>query len=298
MAKSAPPRWRGMLIHLTHYDPRWCLQKQRERRYHMPTARAVIREMAGAGMNLLIVDIADAVTYKSLPDIRKRYSVPMSELTELAELARSEGLEVVPKLNFARSPRHRHSAWLDDRQSGPDTAEFWQRGFAAVDEVLDAARGAEMFHVGMDEDDTRSPDEYLKALLRLHRGLKRRKVRMAMWADIGHEHGRPQERWKVAPALRELPRDVLLMPWSYTYVMEPEVRRLKRWGFDVLPAGMYAHPAAPARDAAKNVKEWTAIVRKHRLAGLLLTKWIPLSRANRAELLRDVRAAGPMMPGA
>jgi len=295
--KAEPLKWRGMLIHLTHYDPRWCERKSRERRYDQGTAAAVIKAMAGADMNLLIVDVADAVVYKALPHLRKRYSVPMSELTELTKLARGLGLEVVPKLNFARSPRHRHSHWLDPNQSGPDTAAFWKQGFAAVDEVLDAVGGARMFHVGMDEDDTRSPEQYAAALTRLYRGLKRRKVRMIMWAEVGHETWRPQQRWKEIPAIRQLPRDVLLMPWSYKYVIEDWARRLKRWGFEVVPGCQYGHPSLAAKDALTNVQEWARTARSIPLDGLVLTKWINCNRRNRPELLRAVRASGPLMVG-
>jgi len=292
-----PLKWRGMLIHLTHYDPRWCERKSRERRYDQATAEAIIKAMAAVEMNLLIVDIADAVLYKTLPHLRKRYSVPMSELTRLAALAHDLGLEVVPKLNFARSPHHRHSHWLDPNQSDPDTAAFWKQGFAAVDEVLDAVGGARMFHVGMDEDDTRSPDEYLKALMRLYRGLSRRKVRMMMWAEVGHEAWRPQQRWKEIPAIRQLPRDVLLMPWSYKNVIEDWTRRLKRWGFEVVPGCQYGHPNLSPKLALKNVKEWARTARSVPLDGLVLTKWINCTRRNRPELLRAVRAAGPLMAG-
>ena len=54
----APPlNWRGMLIHMTHYDPTWNKQKDTERRYHKPTARAVIKKLADCGYNLLLMRI-------------------------------------------------------------------------------------------------------------------------------------------------------------------------------------------------------------------------------------------------
>ena len=294
---AGPLKWRGLLLHLTHYDPRWWEKKSRERRYDQATAAAVIKAMAEVRMNLLIIDIADAIVYKTLPHLRKPYSVPMSQLTELAGLARDHGLEVVPKLNFARSPRHRHSHWLDPNQSDPDRATFWKQGFAAIDEVLDAVGGARMVHVGMDEDDTRSPEQYAAALTRLYRGLKRRKVRMAMWAEVGHESWRPQQRWKEIPAIKQLPRDVLLMPWSYKSVMADWTRRLKRWGFDVVPGCQYGHPSLPEKDALTNVREWADTAQSIPLDGLLLTKWINCSRRNRPALLRAVRASGPLMAG-
>ncbi len=289
---SAPLKRRGMLIHLTHYDPRWNREKESEERYDRATAEAVIDAMADAGMNLLLIGVSDGVIYKSLPELRKRYSVPMAELRGLALRARKRGLEVIPKLNFSRSPLHRHSAWLDTNQADPDSASFWKRGFAAIDEVL-AATQASTFHVGLDEDDTRSPEEYRKAAMRLCRGLRRRGVRMAMWAEVGHRW-RPQQRWKEIPAMRELPREVILMPWSYQFAQAEWAPRLKRWGFDVIGACGYG-ASDDRKDPLANAREWCEVIRSARADGLVLTQWIRCSRENRDRLVQAVRACGALM---
>lgn len=289
---TAPLKRRGMLIHLTHYDPRWNKEKETEERYDRATAEAVIDAMADAGMNLLLIDVEDGVIYKTLPELRKRYSVPIAELRGLALRARKKGLEVIPKLNFARSPLHRHSAWLDPNQAEPDSAAFWKRGFAAIDEVL-AATEARTLHVGMDEDDTRSPEEYRKATMRLYRGLKRRGVRMAMWAEVGHRW-RPQQRWKEIPAIRELPRDAILMPWSYHFAQTEWVPRLKRWGFEVIGACGYSAGDTEG-DPSANAREWCNLIRSARADGLVLTKWIRCSAENREALVQAARTCGELM---
>ncbi len=289
---TAPLKRRGMLIHLTHYDPRWNKEKETEERFDHATAEAVIDAMADAGMNLLLIDVEDGVIYKSLPELRKRYSVPMAELGALTLRARRKGLEVVPKLNFSRSPLHRHSAWLDPNQADRDSASFWKQGFAAIDEVLTATESSTL-HVGMDEDDTRSPEEYCKATMRLYRGLRRRGVRMAMWAEVGHKW-RPQERWKEIPAIRELPRDVILMPWSYQFAQTEWVPRLKRWGFQVIGACGYGAPGTEG-DPLANAREWCGLIRSARADGLVLTQWIRCSKENRDRLVQAVRACGELM---
>lgn len=52
----------------------------------------------------------------------------------------------------------------------------------AVDDVIAATQPA-MLHVGMDEDDTRSPEEYTKSLAFLLDGLKQTQ---ALFATEGH----------------------------------------------------------------------------------------------------------------
>ncbi len=289
-------KWRGLLIHMTHYDPRWVEEKDREKKWDKATGLAVVDAMAEAGMNLLIVDVEDAVIYRSLPDIRRKYSVPMGELAELAERARERGIELVPKMNFSLSHRHRHSAWFEPAQALPPSKEFWRRGLAALDEAVEAVR-PRMVHVGMDEDDTRSPQEYLRDLLGLRRELKRRGLRMAMWADVGHRW-MPQERWKQVPAIKELPRDVILMPWRYDSVPEDWVRRLVRWGFDVIGASgcwISGRRRPKDKDPLENTRGWAEAIRKAKGAGVVVTNWIKCGRENRAALLRTVKLCGPIL---
>ena len=292
---TQPLPWRGFLLHMTHYDPVWNKQKDTERRYDKPTARAVIRAMADAGLNLLLIDVKDAVIYRGLPDIKRRYTAPMAELVELADYARSLGLEVVPKMNFSRSPQHRHSAWLEPNQRLADDPKFWRRGLAAVDEVVNAT-GARIVHVGMDEDDTRSPAEYQAALHRLYRELKKRKLQMAIWADLGHPW-RPQQRWKEEPAIRSLPRDIIVMPWSYSSAQEEWTPKLKRMGFTVLGACGYDGSAKRGPDPLNNAREWVKAIRACKADGVVLTRWIKCSRKNRADLIEAVEQVGRVLTG-
>jgi len=160
-----------------------------------------------------------------------------------------------------------------------------------VDEVLDVTQ-PRILHVGMDEDDTRSPQEYLRALQRLHAGCKKRGLRMAMWADVCHRW-RPQQRWKEIPAIRRIPHDVILMPWDYHKAQDGWIRRFRRWGFkDVFGVCNYHKDS---KDPLSNAKDWLRAVRKNGGSGILVTKWIPTSRANRPFLLEIIRRTGAIL---
>ncbi|MBA4389173.1 MAG: hypothetical protein C0404_14465 [Verrucomicrobia bacterium] len=283
-------KWKAFLLHLTHYDPVWLKTKDTEKRFDRKTAEALIHTAAESGFNMLIIDIKDAVLYKSLPHLKKRYTVPMRELKELTSLGRKLGLEVVPKLNFSKSPEHRHSHWLWAEQCPPDSPASWKDALKAIDEIIGVMKPG-FLHVGMDEDDTRSPDEYKRALHFLYRQLKKRNLHMMMWADCGHRW-RPAERWKVVPAIETLPRDVILMPWSYDHPLEDWTRKFMRWGFEVIGAASCIKPkkARKKHSLLKNTREWMATIEKTRALGIIVTQWTQCSRENAANMLKALRS--------
>ena len=75
-------------------------------------ALELVDEMYKAGLNLLVIDCADGVRYKSHPELARKYTVPMSHLKKLVKRANEKGIEVVPKLNFAQSRFHCHNHWM------------------------------------------------------------------------------------------------------------------------------------------------------------------------------------------
>lgn len=272
---------RAYLLHLQEYDQK--------------TAESCIEAVATASFNALIISIKDAVIYKSLPHIKKPYSVPMQKLVALTNLARSLGLEVIPKLNFSKSNVHRHSEWLWKEQRPKDSAHLWKDALKAIDEIIIATK-PRYFHVGMDEDDTRSPDEYAKALKFLHSALKKRKLRMIIWADCGH-NWRQTERWKEVPAILNLPRDVILMPWHYEMTLVDWVRKYQRMGFDVI--GTSASLPVKRKNNTwdvkwdgKNTCEWLKILKKNKSFGICVTRWTSTSSKNRSMLLEGIRESG------
>ena len=87
MSKKQPAAHLGFLLHLTHYDPVWVRRKARERPWDLDVALAVVDALADEGFPHLAVDCADAVAYRSHPELRRRYTVPMSRLAKLADRA-------------------------------------------------------------------------------------------------------------------------------------------------------------------------------------------------------------------
>jgi len=275
---------RGYLMHLTHYDTVWVKQKHLEKRFDLSLALALVDEMATAGLNTLILDVEDAVLYESHPELRRGYSAPMSDYRELVAHARARGLTVVPKLNFAKGV-DLHNAWMSPYDEIPDTKPYFDRAMMLVDELVrDLDIG--YFHIGMDEDD-RPADLYLQVILRLRRELKKRRLRTVMWADIGHMWA-PPRHVKTKAVLPKLPKDIVMMPWTYDQQSQRRwLRLLAGMGFDVWGG------TGPLR---ANIEMWAHDIRKAGGQGLVGTVWKPLNDEHEAPQRQIIRDAGLLFP--
>ncbi|MFA6717318.1 MAG: hypothetical protein WCS27_18200 [Victivallaceae bacterium] len=142
---------RGLLLHISHYDPKWCRSKSEEKPFEPDTAMKIVDAMAVSGMNMLIIDCADGVEYKSHPELKRHYTAPMSHLEKLSAYAKKSGIEVVPKLNFSQSRFFRHNEWfypyneIVDGRDIFDTEEYWKPAFELINELIDVCRPPAFF---------------------------------------------------------------------------------------------------------------------------------------------------------
>jgi len=284
---------RGYLLHLTHYDPMWFQRKARERRFDLETALKVVDALAEEKFNLLVIDCADGVKYRSHPELAKRYSAPMGDLAKLAAAAHAAGLDVAPKLNFSQSHLHHHNDWmLPPKEAWHhhfDDEAYWKRAFEVIDELIGVCEPKRYFHVGMDEDHDRSYTQYAEAIKTLRAGLRKRKMKTLIWNDTGIEYASGlvhAERSLVAETA--IPKDIVQVIWRYDAVPAAAIRRLAREGFEVWGApGRRPEMAAEFREA----------VLKAGGKGLLMTTWGPVQKATRKRLVEGVRAMGPVYRG-
>lgn len=280
---------RGYLLLLTHYDPTWIKGKSRERPFNLNLALEIVEKLAQTGFNTLLIGVSDGVRYRSHPELRRRYSVPMSQLRELCAAARSHGLQVIPKLNFSRSLFNRHDDWLrapgEERWAHFEDETYWARAWDCIDEIIAACRPERFFHVGMDEDHERSYSQYVAAILRLRAGLRERGLRTICWSDTALEYPSGQiYREKSEMAERQIPRDTVRLLWSYRRAPEREIRRIARAGHEIWGAPRGTPEAAVAFREALLAAGGT---------GLVMTHWIACQRRNRRVLLERIRNVGP-----
>jgi len=287
MATPSPIPNRGYLLHVTHYDPTWTRRKPREKPFDAAVGLELVDAAADAGLNLLVVDCADGVRYRSHPELKRHYSVPMQDLRRIAARARRQGLDVVPKLNFSQSSWHCHNHWFRPHHNLFDSDEYFRLAFELIDELIEVCRPEKYFHIGMDEDHHRSHRLYVEAIKTLRAGLKKRKLRTIIWndtsaCDVKRSNVHAE---KCRAAEPHLPKDIIQILWDYYAVRLRHIRRIRGRGFELW--------GAPGRDAA-HVRKWRRALQKHGGNGMLLTRWIPCRPGNRRELLNLIRTLGPL----
>lgn len=279
------------LMHLTHYDPHWVAHKDSEKPFDPAVAQAVIEALRGYGFNALVVSIGDGVVYRSHPELRKHYSVPMTVLAALAAQAREAGMEFIPKFNFSMSAINCHndwiripgSTWYDDLDH--DEA-YYAKAFAIIDEVLAACGGATRLHIGMDEDHNRSYSQYVATIEALRKGLRKRRLRTLMWSDaaIAYPNGQIFVE-KAEAALEHCSKDIVQILWEYGGIPKRAAKRVVENGFELW--------GAPGWSDAKQVAGYAKLCRGLGATGLLMTRWMKCVEENRQELLDCIHRAAP-----
>jgi hypothetical protein len=294
MPSRTAPRSRGYLMHLTHYDPRWTARKKREQPWDLELALEVVEALGEEGFNVLVVDCADAVKYKSHPEFARRYTRPMRDLRKLAAAAQRCGLEVAPKLNFARGEINTHNHWM--RAPGEtwyahfDDETYWKTAFEVVDELVAACESRRFFHIGMDEDHDRSYTQYAEAVTTLHAGLRKRRLQTLVWNDSGIKYASGLiHAEKSLFAEQHLPKSITQVLWQYGMVPEADIRRIREEGFPLWGAPGWRRP--------EQVIGFRDAVLAAGGNGLLMTTWSPLKKSNRAALLTGIRRMGPIYRG-
>jgi hypothetical protein len=284
--KRSPLPVRGYQLHVTHYDPAWCKVKEKERPFDKETAFAALECMAEAEMNLLVLDCADGVEYRSHPELKRHYSVPMADAAAVADRARELGIEVVPKLNFAQSAWHQHNHWFRPHHRLFDNEEYWAKAFELIDELCAALQPERYFHIGMDEDHDRGLALYVKAIKTLRSGLKERGLRPIIWNDAACAWPEAEtHREKSLHAVEKLPKDVVHVLWDYSGAKMKELKRIREAGFPLW--------GAPGRDTAL-VRKMVKALQKVGGRGVLITRWKPCTPDQRQEIEAHIRLVGPV----
>ena len=61
----------------------------------------IIKRASECGYNTLLIDLGDAIKYKSHPEIAADDALEVEEVKELLNKARALGFDLIPKLNFS-----------------------------------------------------------------------------------------------------------------------------------------------------------------------------------------------------
>ncbi len=276
---------RGFLLHISHYDPSWCFNKENEEPFSIELGFEIIETMFSCGFNTLIIDCADGVSYSSHPELKRNYTVPMLHLEKLSKKAKSHGIEVIPKLNFSQSRFHRHNEWfypyneIVDGRDFFDSEEYWKIAFELIDELIEACEPVRFFHIGMDEDHSRSHVQFAKAISTLRNGLRERDVRAVIWKDTRTDPRGLVFSEKHLAVEDRIAKDIVQMIWDYSKVVEDETfKRLVNKGIEVWGS------------TGKNIScdllnDWRKTIVKNDGKGIIITDWLSCTQGNREKHL-------------
>ena len=210
--------------------------------------RRITEHMAKSGMNLILIDLGEAIRYASHPELAVEGSWEIDRFrAELARL-RKMGLEPIPKLNFSTA----HDTWLKDYSRMISTPTYYKVCADLVREVIDIFDKPRFFHLGYDEETHGHQRKYLYSVVRqgdlwwhdflfFVKTVESAGVRPWIWSDFYWHH--PEE------FMSRMPKSVLQSNWYYGADFDvakmPESRRpyvqtyvdLAKAGFDQVPTG-------------------------------------------------------------
>ena len=244
---------------------------------------SVLQNMVNAGMNMLVIDVADGVQYESHPEISVKNAWSIEKLRAELEKVRKLGIEPIPKLNFAAT----HDAWLGEYSRMVSTRKYYEVCSNLISEVIDIFDNPRFFHLGMDEETASHQLTQNYAVMRQHdlwwndlfffiNETEKKGVRSWIWSDYG---------WRNPDMFFEkMPKSVLQSNWYYgaqfdtNQLKEPSkryvdfYRDLEEHGYDQMPTGSNFNVNTNIEGTVEYCKQHVA---PERLLGFLVSPWLP-----------------------
>lgn len=237
----------------------------------------LLHEMAGVGVNMVILDLGDGVQYRSHPEIAVEGAWTTERLRQELEKMRRMGLEPIPKLNFSTC----HDQWLGDYARRVSTPEYYAVCRDLIAEVIDLFETPRFFHLGMDEEEQKHQRRFEYVVLRQYdlwwrdflffvHQVESKGVRPWIWSDYVWEH--PE------PFFAKMPKSVLQSNWYYGAKFDDTVREVRAYR-DLEAHGFDQVPTLSNWTTPKNIEGTVRYTQKNiapeRLKGFLLAPWRP-----------------------
>ena len=252
---------RGALIHLgsNMWTDVWTSAKPREPNWddkvRVDYLRAeddvwheVTAAMAKARMNMVVIDLGEALEYPSHPELAVKGTWSVAKMRRELDRLRALGLEPVPKLNFSTT----HNAWMKEWRHRVSSPEYMRTVRELIRDVAETFGGPRLFHIGFDEETTghQRNDCYQCVVVR----------RRELWwrdfletvQDVRDAGARAwcfsDQFWREPDLFRKLmPKDVVQCPWNANVDKDhPEwmtsIEEMGAMGFDVI-ADCATYPA-------------------------------------------------------
>lgn len=299
---SAQPFW-AILLHLSfnmwadREMPEWKLEHISAKpyvRFEENLWNDLVEHLVNVGANMVVLDLGDAVRYRSHPEIAVQGAWTPQRLRRELKRLRELGLEPIPKLNFSAT----HDAWLGPYAWQVSTPRYLAVCGDLIAEVLDLFDGPRFFHLGMDEETAEHQRHYAYVVVRQYdlwwRDLyfyldqvERGGARAWVWSDYVWHH--PEDFYA------KMPLNVVQSNWYYGTDFAPTVvaarayADLEAHGYDQVPTGSNW---SAAENFALTVAHCRQVIAPERLLGFLQTVWRPTLEPFRPRLMQAIELLG------
>ena len=271
--------------------------------------RSVTGRMAEVGMNMVIIDLGEAVKFPSHPELAVDGSWEVERFRkELARL-RAMGLEPIPKLNFSTS----HDTWLKQYERMVSTSRYYQVCADLLKDVAEIFDHPRFMHLGFDEETAGHQSKYKYCVVRqgdlwwhdflwFVKETEKAGMRPWIWSDYVWHH----------PDLfySRMPKSVLQSNWYYGGDFETEklkaagkeknIARIKAYE-DLDKAGFDQVPTASNWSCDTNMAGTVDYCRKvcspERLKGFMMAPWFFTLPEWEKKLLDAVDQTGAAIKG-
>ena len=268
--------------------------------------RQAVDYAAAKGMNMVVVDVGEGLAYPSRPELAIEGSWSAAKLASEVARLRSQGLEVVPKLNFSTL----HNGWLKHYRRMITTKEYYRVCEDVIRDVCEAFGSPRYFHIGCNDEFRMHPHPYQyfasregylykHDFLHLVKTVEGQGSRPWAWCDYGWSH---PDFWTWCPKsvlmsnrLGDAPRSGF-MPCSVKNLdlskaekidddkRIPAFKQLDEAGFDQVPCA--------TADMEKLVKLGREAASSARLKGFMVAPWVP---CDSAESLSSIKVGVDML---
>ena len=277
-------------------------------RFEEPVWRMETELMRTEGLNMVTIDIGEALAYPSHPELAVNGSWSPDRMRDELRRLRGLGFEPIPKLNFSTC----HDQWLKEYASMIATPKYYQVVADVIRDVCEVFDTPRYFHIGYDEEMwtaqktrelviIRQKDLWWHDFLYTVNEVERNGSRAMCWSDA-YWTGRDEFR-------KRMPKSVLQSNWYYrgdfgetkfqwNEKFEKEggwgesvhgvitFLELEKAGYDQMPCpgNFWGEPAAEG--VVRLCKER---IDPSRLKGFLMSTWAGTTQAEKKKVTDGIR---------
>lgn len=261
-----------------------------------------IVKMSDNGINMVVIDLGNAVRYDSHPEIAVNKAWSTEKLREELKKLRKLGLEPIPKLNFSAG----HDTWMGKYSRMVSTDEYYKVCSDLITEVCSLFEKPRFFHLGMDEESASNQSHYNYIVVRqndvwwndfyfLVGEVEKQNSRAWIWSDY-MLWNYPEQFFK------KMPKSVIQSNWYYgeNFPDNPFDKKipkdiqaylnLEAHGYDQIPTGSFHDKNE--KNILNTVQFCEKSIDDARLLGFLQTFWKPTIEEYRAIILKGIDLAG------